>query len=153
MSCEVIRLRPHCHDVINVYNATMGHYEKRHVDFEPWRRKAVCGSEDTAGTSAGDGERLSHSSNNCRPMLDSSSVPSRDILTSRPWFHGFRKCFVRENDRGSVQIQSTRNGRPRASAEPSFGASRSFVGSSATVCKAASRACFRVSSLSLEGVG
>src|SRR6266478_4482130 len=103
MSCEVIRLPPHCHDVINV--STM----PRHVDFEPWRRKAVCGSEDTAGTSAGDGGRLSHSSNNCRPMLDSSSVPSRDILTSRPWFHGFRKCFVRENDRGSVQIQSTRN--------------------------------------------
>lgn len=103
------------------------------VSFAPVRRRSGAGGRDGPGELSSTTNGLSHSSSNCRPTDGSSSVPSRDTLTSRPWFHGFRTCRVRKNGSRSVRIHSTRKGRSHVDPLPSLDTSEIGFGLSSTL--------------------
>ena len=101
--------------------------------FVDFRLRRSIGGQEGPGKLARASDGLSHSSSSCRPTVGSSSVPSRDTLTSRPWFHGFRMSRVRKNGSDTVRIHSMRNGRlsDAGAGPPSFGTSET---SSETSC-------------------
>ena len=56
----------------------------RMFHFVDFRRRRNIGGQEGPGKLARASDGLSHSSSSCRPTVGSSSVPSRDTLTSRP---------------------------------------------------------------------